>query len=352
MTEPVFFAPPRAFTVAEIATVAGAHLTNAELGSREIHAVATASEGRDGTLIFVEDKKLASQVGGTRAAAVLCRQDLALHIPDHVAALVTDQPQKAFIAAARFLFPAAVRPQPVMGEAGVSSAARIAEGASIEDGATVEAGAIVGAGAVIGADAIVAPGAVIGPQCRIGRGSYVGPGATILFALIGDRVIIHAGARIGQDGFGYVAGSTGPEKVPQLGRVIIQDDVEIGANTTIDRGAIGDTVIGQATKIDNLVQIAHNVRIGRACLIAGQCGISGSVTLEDFVAMGGGVGLSDHITIGRGAQVAAGAGVMHNIPAGEKWAGSPAQPYRDYFRGVKAIRDFGRPKSKGGRQND
>jgi UDP-3-O-[3-hydroxymyristoyl] glucosamine N-acyltransferase len=222
----------------------------------------------------------------------------------------------------------------------------------IERGAVVEAGAIVGAGAAIGAGTTIAPGAVVGPECRIGRDSYVGPNATIVCALVGDRVFIHAGVRIGQDGFGYVPGRTGPDKVPQIGRVIIQDDVEIGANTTIDRGAIGDTVIGQGTKIDNLVQIAHNVRIGRCCLIAGQCGISGSVVLGDFVALGGSVGLKDHLNIGSGAQIAAGSGVMYDIPAGEKWAGSPAQPYRDHFRAVMAVREMGRQKRKGGKADD
>jgi UDP-3-O-[3-hydroxymyristoyl] glucosamine N-acyltransferase len=168
----------------------------------------------------------------------------------------------------------------------------------------------------------------------------------VLSALVGDRVIIHGGVRIGQDGFGYVPGPGGPEKIPQLGRVIIQDNVEIGANTTIDRGAMSDTVIGESTKIDNLVQIGHNVRIGRGCVIAGQCGIAGSVTLADFVMLGGRVGVSDHVTLGTGAQLAASSGVMDNVPAGGIWAGTPAVPIREFFRQIAGLRKMSKSRPR------
>lgn len=347
MTEPVFFAPARTFTVDEIATVTGAALTDAALGQTAISGIATVSQGRAGTLIFVEDKGLAAELDGSGASAVLCRAEVADRVPEGAAALVTDRPHYAFITVAKLLFPSSARPDSITGETGISPAAHISDTAEIEDGAIIEAGAVIGPGAAIGAGTTVAPGATIGPQCKIGRDGYVGPGASILCAFIGDRVIIHGGARIGQDGFGYVPGPRGAEKVPQLGRVLIQDDVEIGANSTIDRGAIGDTVIGQGTKIDNLVQIAHNVQIGRCCLIAGQCGISGSVILGDFVALGGGVGIKDHLKVGTGAQIAAGSGLMYDVPAGEKWAGRPARPYRDHFREVMALRAMGSKKRKG-----
>jgi UDP-3-O-[3-hydroxymyristoyl] glucosamine N-acyltransferase len=144
--------------------------------------------------------------------------------------------------------------------------------------------------------------------------------------------------RIGQDGFGYIPGERGHIKVPQLGRVIVQDDVEIGAGTTIDRGAIRDTMIGEGTKVDNLVQIAHNVMIGRNCVIVAQTGISGSVTLEDHVVLGGQVGIADHVTIGEGAQVGAASGVMGDVPAGAHWLGAPARPKREFFRDLAALR--------------
>ncbi|MBL8584570.1 MAG: UDP-3-O-(3-hydroxymyristoyl)glucosamine N-acyltransferase, partial [Rhizobiaceae bacterium] len=204
----------------------------------------------------------------------------------------------------------------------------------------------IGAGAAIGRGSVIAPNAVIGRNCQIGRDSYIGPNSTVMTALIGNGVLIHSGVSIGQDGFGYVGGPAGPEKIPQIGRVIIQDHVEIGANTTVDRGAMSDTVIGEGTKIDNLVQIAHNVRVGRGCIIAGHSGLSGSVTLGDFVMLGGRVGVSDHVAIGSRAQVAASAGIMNDVPDGERWAGSPAQPMRAFFREVSALRALVKPKSK------
>jgi UDP-3-O-[3-hydroxymyristoyl] glucosamine N-acyltransferase len=207
---------------------------------------------------------------------------------------------------------------------------------------------VVCAGAAIGTGTVIAPHTVIGPNCQIGRDCFIGPGASVLTALVGNRVIIHAGVRIGQDGFGYVGGKNGPEKMPQIGRVIIQDDAEIGANTTIDRGGMSDTVIGEGTKIDNLVQIAHNVRIGRGCIVAGQCGLSGSVTLGDFVMLGGSVGLADHVSVGAGARLAASSGVMDDVPEGGIWAGTPAMPIRDFFREVAAVRKLASLKPRKG----
>jgi len=338
MADPVFFEPARHFTAGEMAAATGTTLADPEHASIRISCVASAGDSRPGALVYVEGKRHAVHLAGTRAAAVLCRREVAAAVGPGVAVLIADRPQHAFAAAARLLYPQAVRPQPVTGETGVSPAAHIAATASIEPGAIIEAGAVVGHGAAVGSGTVIAPGAVIGPNCQVGRDGYVGPGASLLCALVGNRVILHGGVRIGQDGFGYVGGARGPEKIPQIGRVIIQDDVEIGAGTTIDRGALGDTVIGEGTKIDNLVQIAHNVRIGRCCIIAGLCGLSGSVTLGDFVIMGGGVGLRDHVTIGTGAQLAGMSGVMNDVPAGEKWAGAPAQPVRHYFREVAAVR--------------
>jgi UDP-3-O-[3-hydroxymyristoyl] glucosamine N-acyltransferase len=181
---------------------------------------------------------------------------------------------------------------------------------------------------------------------RIGRQSVIGAGATVCNALLGDRVIIHSGARIGQDGFGFAMGPRGHLKVPQIGRVVIQDDVEIGANSTIDRGANRDTVIGEGTKIDNLVQIGHNVVIGRHCVIVSQVGISGSTELGDFVSCGGQAGLTGHLRIGMGAQIAAQSGVMNDIAPGAKMGGSPARPSRDWLRSVSALDKLA--KSRGG----
>ena len=204
--------------------------------------------------------------------------------------------------------------------------------ARLEPGVVVDPYAVIGAKAEIGAGTYIGPNVAIGPEVRIGRESSIGAGASVIAALIGDRVIIHPGARIGQDGFGFAMGPRGHRKAPQIGRVIIQNDVEIGANTTIDRGANRDTIVGEGTKIDNLVQIGHNVVIGRHCVIVAQAGIAGSTVLEDFVALGGQAGVGGHLRLGAGAQLAAASATMHDIPPGEQWLGAPAVPAREAFR--------------------
>ncbi|MCV0396507.1 MAG: UDP-3-O-(3-hydroxymyristoyl)glucosamine N-acyltransferase [Rhizobiaceae bacterium] len=344
MTEPVFFRLAGPVSVDDVAKASGARLVDAAMAKVEVTGLAPATVGGPGRLVFVEGKRNTALLSGLTAAAVLCSEEAALMVPPGVAALVTAQPQRAFATVARKLFPDSVRPAPLTGETGISPAAHVAPSAVIEDGAIIEAGAVIGAGASVGRGTLVAPGAVVGTSCRIGRDGYLGPSVSVVHALVGDRVLIHAGARIGQDGFGFVPGDKGLEKVPQLGRVIIQDDVEIGANTTIDRGALSDTIIGEGTKIDNLVQIAHNVKIGRGCAIAAKTGLSGSVELGNFVMLGGDVGVTDHVKIGDGAQIAAASGVMNDVPPAARWAGAPAQSMRDFFREVSAIRAIAKSK--------
>lgn len=305
-----------------------------------VTSIASASDGADGSLVFIDGKRNANLLDNLRAAAVLCPRELASRAPRDTAVLITQRPQQAFATVGRLMFPDAAMPGSVTGETGISRHAFVDSTARIESGAIIEHGAVIGAGAEIGRGTVIAPNAIVGKNCRIGRDGFVGPAASIQFALIGDRCIIHGGARIGQDGFGFVPGAKGPERIPQIGRVIIQDNVEIGANSTVDRGAMADTVVGESTKIDNLVQIAHNVRLGRGCIIAAHGGLSGSVVLGDFVMLGGRVGVSDHVTIGSGAQVAAGSGVMDDVPAGERWGGVPATPIRDFFRQVSLLRSM------------
>ena len=252
--------------------------------------------------------------------------------------LISKDPYRSFAKSLELFFPDAGFPKVAGTGAPIDPSARI------EEGAVIEAGAIVGPEAQIGRGTRIAAGAVVGFRVAIGRDCFVGPGASITHALIGNRVIIHAGARIGQDGFGFAMGPGGHYKVRQIGRVIVQDDVEIGANTCIDRGALKDTVIGEGSKIDNLVQIAHNVVIGRHCVIAAQTGISGSTVLEDFVAMGGQCGTVGHIRIGMGAQIAAQSGVHCDIPRGQVWGGYPAKPIMSWKREAAMLKRLARRK--------
>jgi UDP-3-O-[3-hydroxymyristoyl] glucosamine N-acyltransferase len=191
---------------------------------------------------------------------------------------------------------------------------------------------VIGAGAQIGQDSVICAGAVIGPNVTIGRSCSIGAHVTIVCSMLGNNVIVHPGCSIGQDGYGFVPGPKGHVKIPQTGRVIIQNDVEIGANTTIDRGALRDTMIGEGTKIDNLVQIAHNVTIGRHCIIVSQVGLSGSTTIGDGVLLGARVGTNNHVIIGDGAQIAATSIVHGDVPPGAKYGGTPAKPVKQWFR--------------------
>jgi len=205
------------------------------------------------------------------------------------------------------------------------------------EGVAVEANAVIGPGVEIGPRALIGANSVIGAGCVLGADVRVGANVSISHALIGARVRLYPGVRIGQDGFGFVMGPSGHAKVPQIGRVIIQDDVEIGAGTTIDRGGTRDTVIGEGTKIDNLVQIGHNVTIGRHCVLVAQTGISGSVILEDFVVLGARVGVNNHVTIGEGAQIAATSNIHGDVPPGARWGGTPAKPAKLWFREMKTL---------------
>ena len=221
---------------------------------------------------------------------------------------------------------------------GIAATARIGKGAKLGTGITVGEytvigdGAVIGDGTRVGAHAVVGDNAVTGAQCKIYPGVTLYPGAKL-----GDRVIAHSGARIGSDGFGYVFRDGVHNKIPHVGRCIIGDDVEIGANTTIDRGSIDDTVVGAGTKIDNLVHIAHNVRIGKLCLLMAQVGVAGSVVIEDGCIIAGQAGLAGHITIGAGARLAAQSGVFGDVPAGESWSGYPARPHRESLRASGAL---------------
>jgi UDP-3-O-[3-hydroxymyristoyl] glucosamine N-acyltransferase len=339
-------------TLAEIAALTDATLAEGADAGRQISGIGPLDRATPSDVTFFEGVRFAAALAKTRAGACFCTERDLPSVPGGTAGLVVRSPQRAFATVGARFYPQAMRPGPVETMAGISPAAHVSAGARLEAGVVVEAGAVIGAGAEIGEGTLIGPGTVIGPNVRIGRQAAVGALVTILHALIGNRVIIHSGARIGQDGFGFVPGAAGHLKVPQIGRVVIQDDVEIGANAAIDRGSSRDTVVGEGTKIDNLVQIGHNCVIGRHCLIAGHVGISGSVTVGDFVMIGGGAGLRDNLTIGNGAQIAAYSGVAADIPAGERWAGMPAQPMAAWLRSLKAWKRLSVTRGMRGKSDD
>ena len=324
-----FFNHSGPFSIAQIAESTGACAAEGADTSTLIVGVRTLADAGPDDVTFLDNKKYLGALARTRAGACLIAPLFAAKLPSGTVGMFTEQPYRAFARALALFYPDARHP--IVAQ---NSDNFVHQEAVIEEGAVVEPGAIVGPYAQIGAGTVIAAGAVIGGAVTIGRQGFVGPNANITHALIGDRVIIHAGASIGQDGFGFAMGRDGHLKVPQIGRVIIQDDVEIGANSTIDRGALSDTVVGEGTKIDNLVQIGHNVVIGRHCVLAGLVGISGSTVLEDFVVMGGQSGCVGHIRIGAGAQIAGGSGISRSVPPGERWGGSPAQPIDKWSREV------------------
>lgn len=323
--------------LADLAGLVGATLIRGD-PEAIIRGAAPLEAATDGDLSFLDNPKYVRHLAETRAAACLCQGKYSARVPGHVAILETASPYAAYGAYLADAYPSALLPTGAFGPSSGLLQGTVHQNAILEEDVSVEPGAVVGPRAEIGRGTTIAAGAVIGEAVAIGRDCYVGPGVTVQHALIGNRVFLYPGVRIGQDGFGYAMGPKGHAKVAQIGRVIIQDDVEIGANTTIDRGANRDTVIGEGTKIDNQVQIGHNVEIGRHCVIVSQVGISGSARLGDFVAIGGQTGVNGHVTIGDGAQIAAVSVVHADVPPGVRWGGAPARPVKEWLREVTALR--------------
>ena len=338
MAQPTFFKQPPLLTLAELAALANAHLVDPARGGQHVKGLASLDEAGPMHLTFFDNLKYVDQLPETKAGACLVSERFEARIPAHVAVLRAAQPFRAFVQVARELHRDALRPQSWFGCEGIAPSAIIDPSARLEDGVIVEPLVVIGANVEIGTGTVIGAGAVIGADVKIGRDCNVGARSAIQCALIGNNVLIHPGCSIGQDGYGFLFfGPEGHLKVPQTGRVLIQNDVEIGAATTIDRGSLRDTVIGEGTKVDNQVQIGHNVTIGRHCLLAAQIGLAGSLTIGDNVALGAKVGINNHLKIGDGAQVTAMSAVKDDIPPKGRWGGHFAKPTKQWFREIIAV---------------
>jgi len=280
---------------------------------------------------FLDNRRYASVLDRTLAGAVIVHPDMAARVPTTAVAIVTSEPYAGWARVAALFYPV---PPPTPG---IHPSAIVADGAIIDPAAEIGPLSVIGTGAEIGSGSRIGPCAVIGRGVVVGRDCRIGAHVSLSYALLGARVYVYPGARIGQEGFGFALTKDGFLSVPQLGRVILEDDVEIGANTTIDRGSSQDTIIGAGSRLDNLVQIGHNVVLGRCCVIVSQVGISGSTVLGDFVRVGGQAGLTGHLQIGHGAEIGAQAGVMSDVAPGAKVLGSPAQPIKDFFRQIATL---------------
>ncbi|MCH8182853.1 MAG: UDP-3-O-(3-hydroxymyristoyl)glucosamine N-acyltransferase [Proteobacteria bacterium] len=340
MADPRFFQRHGPFKLSELAELSGAELAPEADPDRMVQDVAPLDAAGADDISFLDNRKFLARFRASKAGACVVSPRDQGDAPGQMHLLHSSTPYRAYGLIARSFYPAPV------------AAPRRSERATIDATAKVAADCTVEAGAVIGPDAEIGPRGHIGPNVTIGAGVVLGAdcrvyaSASLSHCLAGDRVTIREGARIGPEGFGFALDPGGHVTIPQLGRVMIGDDVDIGANTTIDRGAGSDTVIGAGCRIDNLVQIGHNVVLGRGCAIAAQAGMAGSARLGDFVMVGGQAGISGHLTIGDGAQIAGQSGVITDVPAGAKFGGYPATPVRDWHRRTIALSRLAKRKGK------
>ncbi|GBQ92881.1 UDP-3-O-(3-hydroxymyristoyl)glucosamine N-acyltransferase [Asaia krungthepensis] len=339
--DPRFFHREGPFSIGTLAECAEAEIVGQD-GAEDVmlRGVAPLQAATAQEISFLDNRRYLPLLAETKAGAVILGPAFRDKLPEGVVGLVSKVP---YLAWARI----AARFHPVTpARAGVHATAWVDETAQIGEGVEIGAFATIGAHAVIGAHSVIAAHAAIGDGVILGSHNRIGTHVSVSHAILGDRVTLYPGARIGQDGFGFAIGPAGFETVPQLGRVILEHDVEVGANSTIDRGSMRDTVIGAGTRIDNLVQIGHNAQLGRCCIVVSQAGISGSTELGDFVTIAAQAGLIGHIKIGDKARVGAQCGVMSDVDAGADVIGSPAMPFREFFRNVAFLRRMAKKDSK------
>ncbi len=337
MADPRFFKTPTPKTAAALADIAGGVLAGVSADGVMVSDVAPLDQAGAGHLSFLDNIRYKDQFISSKASVCIVSEGAVAFAPKGMVLIVSKNPYKSYALVAQSFYPDDFPPADISGAAHVHPSVKIGKGCVIEAGAVIKANAVVGDGCWIEACAVIGEGVEIGAKSRIGSG------ATVSHAVIGSGVRLYPGARVGQDGFGFAIDPAGHVKVPQLGRVIIGDHVEIGANSTIDRGAGPDTVIGSGTWIDNLVQIGHNVKIGRGCVLVAQSGVAGSTVMEDFSVLAAQAGVAGHLRIGMGARIGAKAGVMRDVPAGEEQLGAPAMPVREFMKQVATLKRLTRP---------
>ena len=328
MVDTRFYNKKENVTLADVAKVTDSVLQDTTKAGEIVSDIATMQKAGNSEICFFYDRKSKELAPQINALACVTTTDLAQFVPQCVAVLINENPKIAFIKLNEFMYSLA-KPS-----SGIDESAKIAKSAKIGKDCYIGANVVIGENVEIGDNCRIEPNVVIEDGCIIGARTRIASNASIAYAIIGTDCYIYSGARIGYDGFGFQLMNGQHHRIVQLGRVIIGNDVEIGANACIDRGALDDTVIGDGCRIDNLVQIAHNDKLGRGCVIVAQVGIAGSCTLGNYVVCGGQVGLADHLNIGDGVQIAAQSGVMRDIEAGSVMMGSPCVPFKDFMRQV------------------
>lgn len=328
MADKFFYKYSGAKKISEIVNIAQLELFTTGKENELIENVCSIESAGANDLCFFYDKKNKAKAKEIKAKACVTTRELSVLVPKGVIVLISENPKISFIELVDAFYAEHRHSAKIEEDAFVSKSAHVGNGCYIGHGAVIEDNVIIGDNCVIEANVVIAQGCKIGNNCRIGNN------ASIAYCLMGDDCYIYTGARIGQDGFGFSVVDGRHKRIPQIGRVIIGNDVEVGANSCIDRGALDDTVIGDGCRIDNLVQIAHNDRIGKCCILVSQTGIAGSCTFGDYVVCGGQTGFADHLTVGSGAQIGAQSGVMRDIEPGAIVMGSPTVPFKDFMRQV------------------
>lgn len=334
MIDEHFFPSIGEMAVLDVAKMVAGEIVQGD-ASLKIKGGAALSEAKENDISYIENEKFMAGIAASKAGAILIRSELATKAAALTKAvlIVTADPRLAFANFLKHFYP-------VVPDAGIANTATVAKSAKIAAGVAIEAGAVIGENVEIGEGSWVRANAVIRNGVKIGKGTIIGSSCVISYSHIGSACVIGDGCIIGGPGFGYVMSAKGHTYVPQMGRVIIEDAVEMGSNCTIDRGALEDTIIGAGTKMDNLVHIAHACKIGKACVIVAQVGVAGSSELGDFVVLAGQAGVKDHLKIGAGSQVGAQAGVNNDLPPMSKVTGTPAVPIKEHYRQILTLRNL------------